>query len=90
MPYIKEEDRVPISRYLNDLIAILRIKTDKGKQSNGQVVYAIYRIIKEVYGEGRFEVKSNALKVLDAAGKEYYRRIMVPYEKEKIKENGDV
>jgi len=92
MPYIKKEDRIAIeiqggfSRLMSSLIN----QTDNGRKDNGLVVYVIYKIIKEVYGKGNFEIKSNALKVLESAKLEYYRRIMTSYEDKKIEENGDV
>jgi hypothetical protein len=54
------------------------------------MVYAIYRIIIDIYAYGNFEIKSNALKVLESAKLEYYRKVMGPYENLKIAENGDV
>jgi len=90
VPYIKQEDRKPIDKYLDGLIVLLANITNAGKKKNGQVVYVIYKLIKEIYADGNFEIKSNALKVLDSASKEYYRKIMIPYEDSKIESNGDV
>ena len=90
MPYIAKKNRPPIDRHLDRLIEVLKNSTDSGKRRNGEVVYAVYKILKYVYGQGHFEEKSNALKVLDSAGKEYYHRIMAPYEDKKIVENGEV
>jgi len=92
MPYITTDNKIAIQVQggFSRLLSCLVNNTKKGKKNNGWVVYVIYRILKEVYGEGNFEVKSNALKVLESAKLEYYRRIMAPYEDKKIKENGDV
>lgn len=90
MPYIKKGARRPIDKFLDGLILILLNNTENGKRNNGDVVYAIYKLLKQIYGPGNFEIKSNALKVLDSAGKEYYRRVMAPYEDSKIESNGDV
>jgi len=90
MPYIKKKDKSPIDKFLDGLIVILVNETQNGKMDNGKVVYAIYKMIALIYGDGNFEIKSNALKVLDSAGKEYYRKIMAPYEDRKIIENGPV
>jgi len=90
MPYIAQKNRPPIDRHLDPLIEVLKNSTESGKRRNGEVVYAIYKILKYVYGQGRFEEKSNAEKVTGSAMKEYYRRIMAPYEDKKIAENGDV
>ncbi len=86
MPYIKEEKRQLYAKALAELASELR---DQNTES-GDVVYCIYWLLKQLYGEGNFELRSDALKVLEAAKLEYYRRIMAPYEDRKIKENGDV
>lgn len=92
MPYITPQDRHDIARNgrLWGIIKTLFDMTDGGQRDTGKVVYVVYKLLKEVYGHGNFEVKSNALKVLESAKLEYYRRIMTPYEDKKIKENGDV
>ena len=61
-----------------------------GHTNSGHVVYVIYKILKRLYGDGRFETRSDALKILESAKLEYYRRVMAPYEDSKIEENGDV
>lgn len=90
MPYIKKAQRSPIDKFLDGLIVILVNTTSKGKVNNGQTVYTIYKLLRQIYGEGNFETKSNALKVLESAKLEYYRRVMAPYEDSKIASNGDV
>lgn len=91
MPYVAMKWRVrALSNGMPQLIEFLKKNTKEGKENNGLVVYVIYKMLCVVYGEGRFEVKSNALKVLESAKLEYYRRIMGPYEDLKIIENGDV
>jgi len=91
MPYVDAEWRIKcINEGMPRLIEFLRKATKNGKENNGVVVYVIYKILQVVYGEGRFEEKSNALKVLESAKLEYYRRILAPYEDKKIGEHGDV
>lgn len=89
-PYIEKGCRRLIDPDLNPLIVTLKDRTKSGKERNGEVVYCIYKILIELYGLGNFEVRSNALKALESAKLEYYRRIMNPYENEAIKRNGDV
>lgn len=79
-----------IANGMPQLIDFLKESTINGQENNGVVVYVIYKMLQAIYGDGRFEVKSNALKVLESAKLEYYRRIMIPYEDEKIRTNGDV
>lgn len=90
MPYIKKRNRSTLDKFLDGLIVLLVNTTSNGKKNNGEVVYVIYKLLKQVYGEGNFEVRSNALKALESAKLEYYRRIMAPYEDKKKKENGDI
>ncbi len=86
MPYIKEERRKLYLQSLTDLASELRGQNTE----SGDVVYCVYWLLKQLYGDGNFDVKSDALKVLEAAKLEYYRRVMAPYEDAKIRENGDV
>jgi hypothetical protein len=86
MPYIKEEKRKLYLQSLTDLASKLQGQNTE----SGDVVYCVYWLLKQLYGDGNFDVRSDALKVLEAAKLEYYRRIMAPYEDGKIRENGDV
>jgi len=90
VPYIDPGSRRQIDPELYPLIDRLKRRTREGKDRNGEVVYVLYKILVEIYGQGNFEIKSNALKALESAKLEYYRRLMVPYENQKIQENGDV
>ena len=90
MPYIGKEQRAVINKFLDGLIVILVNRTNSGKINSGEVVYTIYKILKEIYGGGNFERRSNALRVLEAAKLEYYRKVIVEYEEKKLQEHGDV
>lgn len=90
MPYIKKRRRKSIDKFLDGLIVILINSTDNGKQNNGEVVYALFKLLKQIYGAGNFEIKSNALKVLDATSKEYYRKVIQPYEDEMERKRGSI
>jgi len=98
VPYITDatkkviDDFVKQSKNLGELIIHLRDHTEYGVDGNGAIVYLIYKILKNVYGYdgSRFEERSNALKVLESAKLEFYRRILAPYEDRKIVQNGDV
>jgi hypothetical protein len=92
VPYVKEQLRKDIESWgeLHHLVDYLKKITENGKVNSGMVTYVVYKIIKEVYGEGNFESMSNALKVLDSAKDEFLENILRPYEKLKKKENGDV
>jgi len=51
--------------------------------------YSITKIIKHVYPVKYFHI-NRALGVLSAITQEFYRKIVGPYEEEKISQNGDV
>ena len=80
MPYIKETDRWHLE--------------DGGlAMTAGELNYQITTVIMEyLIGQGTTSYKSinDILGALEGAKLEFYRRIVVPYEQEKIEENGDV
>ena len=92
MPYIKKELRKEVEDWgeLSHLLEFLKKKTKKGTENSGVVTYVIYKIVKEVFGEGNFESMSNALKILESAKDEFLENILRPYEKKKKELNGDV
>ena len=59
------------------------------EEQDGALNYTITRIIKKIYPI-RYRHLNRALGVLTAVTQELYRRVIGPYEDEKIKENGDV
>ena len=44
----------------------------------------------DVYAAGGYAVYNRAMGVFDCAAREFYRRVVAPYEDKKIMENGDV
>ena len=92
MPHVAEKWKYKYQKCLENLAFRLVEDTGGGRENNGVVVYAIYLLIKRIYGgeASDFEVKSNALKVLEAAKVEFCRRVLAPYEDEKIRINGEV
>lgn len=84
MPYLDEESKELICKgmipqtegELNFAITnVVRLYIAKQREERGRVGYST---INEVLG------------ALDGASKEFYRRIAIPYENKKIRENGDV
>jgi len=90
LPYVTDKWKYKYQRCLVHLASRLIEDTMGGKENTGVVVYVVYLLLKRIYGEGNFEVRSNALKVLESAKLEYYRRVIAPYEDKKIRINGDV
>ncbi len=87
MPYIKKEQRPQIDELLAPLLKHLQsLPVD---QQDGALNYSITKIIKGLYPKRYFHF-NRALGVLSAVTHELYRRVIGPYEDEKIAENGDV
>lgn len=79
MPYVKEEQRKVL---------------DEGHIANsaGELNYMLTMILKRywVNSAENYQAINDILGALEGAKQEFYRRIAVPYEENKIKENGDV
>jgi hypothetical protein len=82
MPYIKPERREQVSRDGKNLPAV----------TTGELNFQITECITD-YMCGQtfnYQLINNVLGALEGAKAEFYRRVAVPYEDLKIKENGDV
>lgn len=83
MPYIKPEDRTVM---------------DNGFEptTDGELNYVITKLVRRYLyakakgGPIRYTMYNEVIGVLECAKQELYRRMIAPYEDEKIKENGDV
>lgn len=87
MPYIKPEQRPEMDALVQPLIE--KISAMPVEQQDGNLNYAITKILKGVYPKKYFHL-NRALGVLTAIKDEFYRRDVAPYEDTKIEENGDV
>lgn len=57
----------------------------------GELNYCITRLIRDYYNVNpRYQSINDVVGALEAAKMEFYRRVAVPYEDQKIRENGDV
>jgi len=90
MPYITIGDRVDIDDALRKFLNLM------GPLTPGQFVYIMYQIAgwqASGGGVGNLPVgwteASRVVADMECAKLEFYRRIVVPYEEEKIYENGD-
>ncbi len=80
MPYIKQELR----KFLN-------IDDDRAIESTGELNYFITNVIMNFLPANYSYNDLNAVMgVLESVKQEFYRRVVVPYEEQKKKENGDV
>lgn len=79
MPYIKKEDREALA-------------ADGYVFTAGELNYAFTRLMLDYLqfkGED-YQSINDCIGALESCKLEFYRRIVVPYENKKIKENGDV
>ena len=87
MPYIAQNQRPDIDRLIEPLIE--HLSSLDAEDQDGSLNYAITKVLKRLYPMRYFHL-NRALGVLDAVSKEFYRRVVAPYEDTKISENGDV
>lgn len=80
MPYIKARQRE------------LLLGDDKFPENPGELNYMLSRLcqIYWQYNGHSYQNINDIIGALEGAKMEFYRRVVVPYEDQKIKENGDV
>lgn len=94
MPYIPKHERTKYDPLINHLASILNTRIDNDKIS-GELNYVLFRLARLLcdkssggkHNYARMAVVSSAL---GEARTEFQRRIMAPYEDEKIRIAGDV
>lgn len=83
MPYIKQTRREVFDHNI-DLIT-------NNIFDSGELCYCVYKMMKKLTEKNkRFTTMANVIAEVEYAKLEFSRRIVAPYEDEKIKENGDV
>ena len=85
MPYITPERRTVLDPFLNDVGGLI--------DSSGELNYCIAVLLMTFLarsGTLRYTFIAEVSGVLDNVSKEFYRRVVVPYENGKRNENGDV
>lgn len=80
MPYIKEGARWELSG---------QRKTENPGELNYQLTLIINEYLRRRHGRSYTGV-NEVVGVLECVKQEFYRRVVAPYEDQKIKENGDV
>lgn len=90
MPYIELRERARLERA--GLRALCRhIEESNGIQGAGQIAYSVTRLMQAFVGRNRrFFMMALAGGAVLFALLEFYRRVVGPYEDQKILENGDV
>ncbi len=82
MPYIKKEKRP-------DMDEVVALMAQKGVKADGDLNYVLYKFCKENVKPSYNNYK-NFLGELRQCAAEIERRLLCPYEDQKITENGDV
>jgi len=92
MPYIKQEKRHVLDAHIKPLLNALReLESDDPSNSmNGNINYIFTRILVHVYANGNYDDRSDAIKALECAKLEFYRKHKANYEDQKEFENGVV
>lgn len=80
MPYIKQERRQTLDYIVEQLYVHLKF--------DGDLNYVLFALCKEL--EPSYHIYKNYLGELDECAAEIRRRLLAPYEDQKIIENGDV
>jgi hypothetical protein len=88
MPYLKDKK---LKKRIDILIAWFKFYSNESKESktiSGELNYFIFKLAKGYIHN--YTTAKEFIGELECAKQEIYRRIVAPYEDEKIKENGDV
>jgi len=89
MPYIKPEDRIKYEHQLMSIAAVLRNNEEIPEGELNFVVSTLLSKLLEHYGLS-YANGNKLIGVLECAKLELYRRMLIPYENQKMEENGDV
>lgn len=94
MPYINKKNREKYDPLINSLAQILNTRIDNDELS-GELNYVIFRLMGllcdgESGGKLGYARMAIVISGISEAQAEFRRKIMAPYEDQKIKENGDV
>ena len=90
MPYIKQDTRDKLDKAIADLIRAVDIATDADKKDlDGNLNYCFFKICKALYPR-KYHWYNRMIGMMECCKLELSRRLVAPYEDEKIIENGDV
>ncbi len=91
MPYIAQDKRNTLNTAIDNLHKLLvdLELDDENNNMEGNLNYIITRLLRMCYGESYGEI-NDAIGMLQCVMLEHYRTVAVPFEKQKIYENGDV
>lgn len=84
MPYIKQHKRDEFKEILNTLGNIINTEGDLNYVITSLLVICTKKWIKS------YSTLNTIMGVMSCSAQEFYRRVVAPYEDQKIKENGDI
>jgi hypothetical protein len=94
MPYIDETSRKILDRSIDDLANIITNHSEFDNEDLvtvlGDLNYCMTRLIGQVMGSTSYAKIAMITGVVENVKQEFYRRVAVPYEEEKIVQNGDI
>lgn len=94
MPYIDETSRKVLDQSIDDLANIITNHSELDNENVmvmlGDLNYCMSRLIGQVMGNTSYAKIAMLTGVLENVKQEFYRRVAVPYEEEKIVMNGDI
>lgn len=91
MPYIAQSKRDLLEQPIEAVRDALRQLESDGPENNfeGNMNYIISTLIDRCYKVSYRDI-NDVVGMLDCVKQEYYRRVAIPYENQKIHDNGDV
>ena len=97
MPYIKQEDREQYDLAISEIVDALVTEATKNSMFKGNMNYIFTKIGKDFMAEmianGHkfgYNQMDDVASAMRGAAVEWDRRVLAPYEDQKIEENGDV
>lgn len=94
MPYIDETSRKILDQTIDDLANIItnhsELDNDNVMAVLGDMNYVVSRLFSKIMGKTSYAKIAMITGVLENIKQEFYRRVAVPYEEEKIVTNGDI
>lgn len=96
MPYIKQNQRQMIDDELKVLMNAIAAATPKGpdhKDLPGMLNYIMTQLLQQQIirnGGPSYSLLNKLTGAVECCKLEFYRRVVAPYEDEKIQENGDI
>jgi hypothetical protein len=94
MPYIEKNRRQALDKNISDLKGTLQGSKEMTPENlldiAGDINYCVTRLVAGLVGTPSYKKIAIVTGVLQNINQEFYRRLAVPYEEEKMNSNGDI